>query len=145
MQFKMVGRKVQVLAYRGYDKDRKRAIVKMLGSFDGYSGTPTVELLNSLTQEEKGEMEAWLAKRDEGRRAEGRQASVDYLVHALASATKALQDGALPRDPERYAAEAWAGLDELMKAMKKAGLRRPAKPAKVAPAVPGQTALKLEG
>jgi hypothetical protein len=36
MQFKTVGKRIQVLAYRGYDQEKRRAVVKMLGSFDAY-------------------------------------------------------------------------------------------------------------
>ena len=34
MQFKEQKGRVQVLAYDGYDKEKRRAIVKMLGSFE---------------------------------------------------------------------------------------------------------------
>ncbi|EQD77172.1 hypothetical protein B1A_03087, partial [mine drainage metagenome] len=36
MQFREQANKIQVLAYRGYNKEKRRAEVKMLGSFDRY-------------------------------------------------------------------------------------------------------------
>ena len=56
MQFRQQGRRVQVLAYRGYNKEKKRADVKMLGSFDRYTFEMTDGLLDSLTVEEKEEL-----------------------------------------------------------------------------------------
>ena len=37
MQFKPVGNRIQLVAYRGYDQEKRRAIVKVLGSIDAYS------------------------------------------------------------------------------------------------------------
>ena len=51
MQFKRQGRRVQVLAYRGYDKEKRRAIVKMMGSYDVYSYEPSDGLIDSLTDD----------------------------------------------------------------------------------------------
>ena len=58
MQFKPQGRRVQVLAYAGYDKDKKRAIVKMLGSYDSYNLEPSDGLINNLTDEQKTELQS---------------------------------------------------------------------------------------
>jgi hypothetical protein len=37
VQFKPVGNRIQLVAYRGYDQEKRRAIVKVLGSIDAYS------------------------------------------------------------------------------------------------------------
>ena len=48
MQFKKVGKRIQVLAYRGYDTEKRRAVVKMLGSFDAYTHETPAELLDGV-------------------------------------------------------------------------------------------------
>ena len=60
MQFKRQGRRVQVLAYRGYDKEKRRAIVKMMGSIDAYSYEPSDGLIENLTDEEKKELQSYI-------------------------------------------------------------------------------------
>jgi len=60
MQFKRQGKKIQVLAYRGYDKEKRRAIIKMLGSLDAYSFDAQVSLLNNLTDDEKIELQSYI-------------------------------------------------------------------------------------
>ena len=63
MQFKEQKGRVQVLAYSGYDKEKRRAIVKMLGSFDRYNYSPSVGLLENLTDEQRMELQSEIEKR----------------------------------------------------------------------------------
>lgn len=58
MQFRAAGKRVQVLAYRGYDKVKRRATVKLLGSFDRYGYDVPEELTNVLTDDEKKELQS---------------------------------------------------------------------------------------
>ena len=44
MQLKKIGKRIHVLAYRGYDTEKRRAVLKMLGSFDAYSHETPAEL-----------------------------------------------------------------------------------------------------
>lgn len=55
MQFREQGDRIQVLAYRGYNKEKKRAEVKMLGSYDRYTFKTTDGLLDGMTDDEKKE------------------------------------------------------------------------------------------
>ena len=64
MQFKEQKGRVQVLAYDGYDKEKRRAIVKMLGSFDRYTYSPSVGLLENLTDEQMMELQSEIEKDD---------------------------------------------------------------------------------
>ena len=59
MQFKKVGKKIQVLAYRGYDKEKRRSIVQLLGTLDAYTLEPSTGLLDSLTVDEKIELQSY--------------------------------------------------------------------------------------
>lgn len=56
MQFRGVGNNIQVIAYRGYDRNKKRAIAKMLGSFNKRTCILTDNLIDNLNQKEKIEV-----------------------------------------------------------------------------------------
>jgi hypothetical protein len=60
MQFRKVGKRIRVLAYRGYDKDKRQSVIKMLGSFDAYTHETPVELLDNLNDEEKAELKDYI-------------------------------------------------------------------------------------
>ena len=60
MQFKKVGGRIQVLAYTGYSQEKKRAVVKLKGSFCAIELNPDSILLNSMTAEEKTELQSYI-------------------------------------------------------------------------------------
>lgn len=126
MQFKRQGRRIQVLAYRGYDKEKRRAIIKMLGSLDGYSFTPSDGLINSLTTEEKEELQSYTDKERQSSKEKMRQSVTQYVASQIKTAADSLTaEEFTPSDT--WAAETWAAIDSLSKAMRKAGHPRPAK------------------
>ena len=57
MQFRDQANRTQVLVYRGYDKAKKRAIVKLVGSYDRFSFAMSDELKNNLTEDEMSELQ----------------------------------------------------------------------------------------
>ena len=59
MQFKPVGNRIQLVAYRGYDQEKRRAIVKVLGSMDAYTLELPKDLLDILSEDEKAEVESF--------------------------------------------------------------------------------------
>jgi hypothetical protein len=65
MQFKQTKTgMIQLLAYQGYDKDKKRAIVKLIGTFSAYlSDIKDVdsEIVKQLTVEQIDELKSWLS------------------------------------------------------------------------------------
>lgn len=65
MQFRETGRKYQALAYRGYDVEKKHAIVRKIGTLDrfSYQLTPSTEYPPSV--EELKEIEEWVNKQKE--------------------------------------------------------------------------------
>ena len=142
MQFKRQGRRVQVLAYRGYDKEKRRAIVKMMGSIDVYSYEPSGGLIENLTDEEKTELQSYI----ETERQAAEKRSRVYSAKSAASRIKEVADTIQGGDfepSEAWAADTWAAIEALTKAMRKAGypkLRKAPQKAADAP-MPGQAGL----
>ena len=144
MQFKRQGRRVQVLAYRGYDKEKRRAIVKMMGSIDAYSYEPSDGLIENLTGEEKTELQSYI----ETERQAAEKRSRLYSAKSAASRIKEVADTIKAGDfepSEAWAADTWAAIEALTKAMRKAGYpQRRIAPQKAADApMPGQAGLPL--
>ena len=126
MQFKRQGRRVQVLAYRGYDKEKRRAIVKMMGSYDVYSYEPSDGLIDSLTDDEKKELQSHI----ETERQEAEKRSRQYSAKSAASRIKEVADTIQGGDfepSEAWAADTWAAIEALTKVMRKAGYPKPRK------------------
>ena len=142
MQFKRQGRRVQVLAYRGYDKEKRRAIVKMMGSIDVYSYEPSGGLIENLTDEEKTELQSYI----ETERQAAEKRSRVYYAKSAASRIVEVDDTIKAGDfepSEAWAADTWAAIEALTKAMRKAGypkLRKAPQKAADAP-MPGQAGL----
>ena len=126
MQFKRQGRRVQVLAYRGYDKEKRRAIVKMMGSIDVYSFEPSDSLIENLTDEEKTELQSYI----ETERQAAEKRSRQYFANSAASRIKEVADTIQGGDfepSEAWAADTWAAIEALTKVMRKAGYPKPRK------------------
>ena len=59
MQFRQAGNRVQVLAYRGYDKEKRRAVIKLLGSYDrSNTDNRTENLTYEMTGDELKEFQS---------------------------------------------------------------------------------------
>ena len=61
MQFRQRGKKIQVYRYAGYDTEKKRAKMELLGSMDleGWPGHKLAARISSLSEEEKAELKAY--------------------------------------------------------------------------------------
>ena len=126
MQFKRQGRRVQVLAYRGYNKEKRRAIVKMMGSIDVYSYEPSGGLIENLTDEEKTELQSYIETERQAAEKRTRQ----YFANSAASRIKEVADTIQGGDfepSEAWAADTWAAIEALTKVMRKAGYPKPRK------------------
>jgi len=145
MQFREQARRIQVLAYRGYDKEKKRAIIKLLGSFDRYSFSPSDGLLDNLTAEEKIELEAHIETMRQSIEKTSRQYGARNVASRIASAADSITREEFDISDD-WATDTWAAVDALTKAMRKAGYPKPHKaPQKAAGAgVEGQAGLPLE-
>ena len=120
MYFKKAGGKVQVLAYRGYDKVKKRAIVKMVGSISGQHFKPSVAQGDSLTVEEKAEIQTYIEKEKQKHDASMQQWISRSLPEKLGDAIEAIKAGN-HQITEQWAEGVWNGMDELGRLLRKAG------------------------
>lgn len=145
MQFKEQGNKIQVHAYRGYDKEKRRAVVKMLGSIGAFDFKPSDGLLKDMTEEEKKELQSYLEKRRQESENLSRQYSINQAGSQIRKLSSIIQAGDI-EPPEGWGTDIWAALDELSKALRRAGFKKPAKaPKKAAAAVSGgQAGLPLD-
>jgi hypothetical protein len=126
MQYKRQGRRVQVLAYRGYNREKRRAIVKMMGSYDVYTYELSDGLLENLTDEEKEELKSHIEKE----RHEAEKWKRLYLTISAASQIQKVADtiqGGDFQPSEAWAADTWAAISALTKVMRKAGYPKPRK------------------
>lgn len=143
MQFKRVKGKIQVLAYRGYDKEKRRAIVKMLGSIDAYNYSMSDGLQDAMTVEEKEELQSYI----ESLRQSDKDKALQYMTEGLHRSIKQVSDSlATGRHymTDDISNRLYAAIDELQKAMRRAGFKRPAKPKKAVPADARTAALPLD-
>lgn len=130
MQFKRGGRRIQVLAYRGYDREKRRAIVKLLGSMDAYTYEMSAALANTLTAEEKSEVQAYI----ENKRKSEQESHQRYVAQTLAERMNDVAesiDTEMFKGSDDWAVGVWAALERLKKSLRKAGYAKPQLPPKV--------------
>ena len=144
MQFRKAGNRIQVLAYRGYDNEKKRAIVKMLGSFDAFSYSYPDDLTADMSEEEKLELAEYIENHKKEKEADRLNSAINYLKFALKNGINALDKGA-KFESESGALVVWEDVIALQKALRKAGYPKPKKQQKpTAAKVPeGQESLNL--
>ena len=126
MQFKEQKGRVQVLAYDGYDKEKRRAIVKMLGSFDRYDYSLSVGLLEKLTVEQKTELQSEIERR---RQSDDKRMD-SYIISDSHSRINKIADIISSGEydiPTEKADQIWAAMDLLARSLKKAGFKKPPK------------------
>ena len=126
MQFKEQKGRVQVLAYDGYDKEKRRAIVKMLGSFDRYNYNLSVGLLEKLTDEQKTELQSEIERRRLSHDKSIRQASILYSDSRIKEYADIVSSGEYDIPAEK-ADQIWEAMDLLARSLKKAGFKKPPK------------------
>ena len=118
MYFKKAGNKIQVLAYRGYNRDKKRADVKMIGSIDRYTFSPTERHKDSITVAEYEEINAYIESVRQADIDTVKKISLDTLVHNLRSANAALETLDITED---QAKKIWEEVETLGKRLRKKG------------------------
>ena len=124
MQFKEQKNKVQVLAYEGYDKEKRRAIVKMLGSFDRYDYSLSVGLLERLTVEQKKELQSEIERR---RQSDDKRMD-SYIISDSHSRINKIADIISSGEYDSQAIMAdkiWEAMDLLARSLKRAGFKKP--------------------
>ena len=126
MQFKEQKGRVQVLAYDGYDKEKRRAIVKMLGSFDRYTYSPSVGLLENLTDEQMMELQSEIEKRRQLDSRKIQQDAISYSDSRIKLYADIVSSGEYDIPPEK-ADQIWEAMELLARSLKKAGFKKPLK------------------
>lgn len=130
MQFKAQAgsQQVRILAYRGYDKAKKSAIVKQIGSYNTYTlDLSPPDLLSTLDEVEVKEITEHLeAKRKEGKARSDKYAFINALS-SLESAGEASGDftEAVSRLDAVRASAVWKIVGRLEKALAEGGFPRP--------------------
>lgn len=139
MQFKKVSNRIQVLAYRGYDKIKCRSIIKMVGSLDRHTFKPTDGLLKNITVEEKLELQSYIEREIQEVNKRILQEDINKSACNIKKVTDALKSGDF-EFPEGWSDEMWTAIDALTHAMRRAGFKRPPRKPKKAP----QSALSVQ-
>jgi hypothetical protein len=128
MQFQKLGKRVRVLSYRGYDKDKKRSIVKFLGSLDAYTFAPSDGLIEALTDDEKTELQAYIEKERQARQDSSDSYVMRSVVNELVAADALLVAG-MAFDVSRLdadkAASVWRSIRALEAMLTTAGYPKP--------------------
>lgn len=143
MQFKKIRGRIQVLAYRGYDKEKRRSIIKLVGTMNAYTLEPSSGLLDALTEEEKKELQSY---KEEVRQKEKKIYEDSNILHIESRIDNV---STLLENPEKYPLNqqwgdgVWQALERLQKALKKAGHPKPKKPTKPKPQDDKQRGLDL--
>ncbi|WP_298066461.1 hypothetical protein [uncultured Acinetobacter sp.] len=145
MQFKPVGNRIQLVAYRGYDKEKRRAIVKVLGSMDAYTLDVPKDLLDVLSEDEKAEVVSYIADTKAKNQKRNNTLSVQYVGSSLTRVADLVLDGVEDYElDEQWGIEVWAALEKMQKALKKAGYARPKREPKSKPVNQQQAGLDLD-
>lgn len=128
MQFRPQGNRIQVLAYRGYDKEKKRAQVKLVGSFDAYNYSPSDGLIDSLTDDEKEELQAHIKALRKKKKDETVKSDLDHLYRRIADLSASLFTREYaPQVTPKQALALYGAMNSLADSLKRAGHRRPAR------------------
>lgn len=129
MQFRKDGTKIQVLKYMGYDKAKRRSVVKMVGSFSISASSIPQELAEALTDEERAEVQSYIEKmRQADKESEISRAGGLALWNLMRVGRMLDQvefDVAREIRSQEGADVAWAAIKAIEAALTKAGYPRP--------------------
>ncbi|MBF0304859.1 MAG: hypothetical protein HQL41_04325 [Alphaproteobacteria bacterium] len=112
MQFREAKGVIQVLAYAGYDKARRRAKVKLLGSFNRHSFKLTDTLKTNVTVEQYEEIQSYIRKIQLSDAIKMYQSKLDTLAGDLERIGCMIAAGTVTVTPEQSATvrQAWKKL-----------------------------------
>ena len=132
MQFRPQGNRIQVLGYRGYDKEKKRAQVKLLGSISK-SGFPhgrvaSKDLWGNLTEAEKNELHVYIGALQKSHDDKMRQYGIESMAERINQVSDSLAKEQFVSHTDReFANEVYEAIDGLTKRLRKMGFRRTVK------------------
>lgn len=128
MHFREQGKSLQLIR-TAYDAERGRGVQMVIGRIPQYTYEIPHEIAPLLTPEETSQLTDYLAAVQAARTKLSQANSLNYLVSTeMKKAAQALTDGIPPKTPD----ELWLRMEELGKALRKAGHPRPAKAPKAA-------------
>lgn len=126
MQFKKVGDRIQILAYVGYDKEKRRAKVQMIGSMSYYAPCINEELRSKLTDEQVAEVQVYIDERKEKESFENEKLHLQYMSSSLNRGARIIRDERFDITEDKAKA-IFEALEEIKKALKERGFKKPAK------------------
>lgn len=133
MQFRPQGNRVQVLAYRGYNKEKRRAEVKLLGSFSRTDFSLSDGLFDALTDGEKEELQSHITAMRQSYDKTIRLSAVRHVSHYMKEVSDSLSNPECASlVTEKVASEMFESIDALTKALRKLGHKKAPKSAVVA-------------
>ncbi len=127
MQFRIQGKKVQCIR-SAYDPSPgvKRSHQKLVASFDRWAKALPHAGLEELTDEEMRELAAWFKEQQAKEEEVSNQIRVENAASSLKHLAKSIGFmGAAMTDAE--AAATWSALNDVAKALRKSGHRKPAR------------------
>ena len=143
MQFKKSGNRIQVLAYRGYDNGKRRAVVKMLGSFHSQTYEIPTELLDNLSDDERIELKDYIDSLKQLSNQQCEQILVAHLSRDMVKVAVLILDEN-SKVSEQWGHDMWTALETMQKSLRKAGFKRPVRQPKPQPTSQQQVGLDLD-
>lgn len=128
MHFREQGKSLQLIRTT-YDAERGRGVQTVVGRIPQYTYEIPHEIAPLLTPEETSQLNDYLSAVKAARYKLELANSLNYIAASqMKKATEALVDGIPPKSAD----ELWSAMEDLAKALRKAGHPRPAKAPKVA-------------
>lgn len=124
MQFKEVGGQIQVIVYKGYDKEKKRSVTKMVGSLSRSNYSPSDGLLDSLSVDEKTELQSFIEKSLLSVKKHDRLLYAKFADSHINKLTDIFSDESVIID-DLQADKLWSAMADLQKVLKKRGYKKP--------------------
>lgn len=129
MQFRTQGNRIQVLAYRGYDREKGRASVKLLGSMTKFGSDLSEGLAASLSEKESQELQSYIDNIRQSHDEVLATVHAQNLANHIAGVARSLSNSDLDIVVDQtYADAVYEAVDALTKALRKRKLTRLAKP-----------------
>lgn len=119
MQFRQQKNKIQVLAYKKYNREKKRAEVELLGSFDVITFELSAGLLNKLTVEQLKELEAEITKRKQSDLNTSRLDEVKNIYSHLIKLHDCLKDNNMTLDASKLSETDAVAIKKVLKELNK--------------------------
>lgn len=127
MQIREQGRQLQCIRTE-YIPEKKRTVGRVVAKQERYLSTVTDEVRQQLTPEEVDELETYLSKRKEKQSVDSLKSSLSHVEYSICRATEALSVDIVAEGlSDDGAAKIYAAVDDLMKALRKRGHKRPAR------------------